>query len=430
VIDQSRRVSAVTGTDVGSGASRTLELVSDDHLPDGDTSTIAKVFAVMDSGSRIAFVGGSDSHTESKKAKIPNPLPLSTDANDYKVGLRGRTWAWIGADSGRSWAANSVNHPVRRSLSNGHTVASTGPLVLAQVSGALPGFNTTILKDSNGVASIPVRLDWPLASNPNEVSAANVVHLVEEPLENFRNNRTPRYVKKTVQQVPETVQVFARGFRSGVPVVVPVGPAVLLSETTRLSGTYQTRVSAPDIDFAEVVVKATFAAVPYTAHENVNGRCLAAVRTSCTRFEILDQATQKLFAQVAWTSPIYVNVAGDSGSATNTVNGTVTSPNGDPVGGAMVQVCGTACYSTKSGAEGRYRLVNVSAGAYAGLVYPPSERGDLSLSSFSVTASGALIRRTFGLATPGLEKFGCQLLKVERCGSALPALDRLRCSFR
>lgn len=136
---------------------RNYEIVNDDHLP--TSTTLDHLDQLLTDGWRVAVTGGSDSHTVARGS-----LGASQSAgNDGKIGLKGRTYADVpgGTRPDGAFRSDSGRDPVRRALREGRTVASNGPLAVAQVNGGHPGDRARFTG-----TSVNVRVDWPLDTFP------------------------------------------------------------------------------------------------------------------------------------------------------------------------------------------------------------------------------------------------------------------------
>jgi IPT/TIG domain/Nidogen-like/Carboxypeptidase regulatory-like domain len=82
-----------------------------------------------------------------------------------------------------------------------------------------------------------------------------------------------------------------------------------------------------------------------------------------------------------------------NGGEGGSVIGTVTDSAYNPVGGALVSVCGTgegstSCYLGNTGSDGGYAVLGVPAGTYTATVSPPSGSSDNEAVSSSFTVAG------------------------------------------
>jgi hypothetical protein len=85
-----------------------------------------------------------------------------------------------------------------------------------------------------------------------------------------------------------------------------------------------------------------------------------------------------------------IRAGGGGGTVSGTVHDNAATPN--PVGGALVSVCGTGtsastCYLGSTGADGTYRVLGVNDGSYVATVSPPasSSLGQATSPTFMVT---------------------------------------------
>lgn len=165
---------------------RAVELVNDRNMP--SAKALRELDTMLLQGRRLGVVGGGDSHTSRPDGDTTKTIDVfgreipvlnvgisrQLPGNDGKLGLVGRTWLPLRAESLPDEVdPTAPDDPVRRAISEGRTVATTGPLGLPSVRGSYPGddarfagssvelrvdFKGARVANDDGVVSLE---DWP-----------------------------------------------------------------------------------------------------------------------------------------------------------------------------------------------------------------------------------------------------------------------------
>ena len=134
-----------------------VAIVSDTKEP--TRTTIANVLRQLRNGQVVGFVAGSDSHAITRERDF-----TQSDANDGKIGLAARTYAFAPPTSsnGSTSEPDALDHPARFALTSQATVASLGPLLSPQLEGVRPGGTAAVSGErARLVVSWPTANTWP-----------------------------------------------------------------------------------------------------------------------------------------------------------------------------------------------------------------------------------------------------------------------------
>ena len=172
---------------------RSMEIISGDNLP-ADV-TLQRWDALLQNGNLVAAVGGGDGHTAPRKQNAAGIAKCITDENIIEVRLKrsppfadvivkrpdqftllacsidrggqvkdpsvakiggaGRTLVAASRAQLSGAGVSSTSHPVRNAITQGRTVATNGPKVMARIGSSYPGDTAT----ATG-ATVEVRIDW------------------------------------------------------------------------------------------------------------------------------------------------------------------------------------------------------------------------------------------------------------------------------
>lgn len=341
-----------TGAADYSGSSfRAVELISDNNLP--SLATLDNIDNLLENGHDVAFTGGTDSHTSNRYSELSLSreillLGRQKPGNDGKIGLRGRTFAYVRGSirASSQFEANDASDPVRRAIRNGHTIASNGPLVIPTINHSGPGATVTV-----SGPSVPLRISW---APYFKVIDGNGEVPVGEPV-----NVTEYFVSEAV--APDAI-------------VVTVGARDGCADRRQPCNQTPQIVTPSTADIAQGWLEVPVAITNVTANGYLRIEAM---------YDLLNSGEDryragKEYRYGAFSSPIYLRretsalaPLGMQAAGTGTIGGTLIGPT-LAVDHASVEICATGggCVTTSANGVGAYSVSGLDAGDYTVRVFP------------------------------------------------------------
>lgn len=346
----------------GDPTSLTYEILSDNNP--ATLSTQGHLNELTASGFRVGLVGSSDSHSVSRELE---DFGFQGASNDAKMGLTGRTWAFIPPEFGSTLNPRSTSHPVRLSLRRGHTIASTGPLLVPQINGALPGDEVQVVGDN-----VSLRVDWPLNLEDDPTNGKPNFELLDEDPDNIPPGRlaaredfahTPDSVR--VHVLPQDADCAFDG--SGCLGVIEFSEVIDAADAARgwVSIDLPLVFHAPGVERFAVIVEGVYSA----SAEEVSAKAWAsAIHVELVEPSTIQPGTGTLAGQVM---------------RSDILQGVVPQP------GAIIEVCSldsTECPAVaQAGPLGDFQVTSLTPGDYLIRAFPPPLANGLAPTFFEAT---------------------------------------------